>query len=181
MSKPALGRGLGTLLASGDLSPKFNSPKTEEIAKAGMPVDGPTHSGVSLLLQSTQAQTLPPLDARVPEISSVESVESASLRLLPTGAPVNLLIPRFLWACDGLMILAASIWAVIGIDLWRWAGIGLLLAVGATQSVVAWLLLDPSVSGVPFDALTNSSSASPETSPPRVRVHFVDEIPRNRR
>ena len=181
MSKPALGRGLGTLLASGALSPKFNRPKTEENAKAGMPVDGPTHSGVSLLLQSTQAQTLPPLDARAPQISSVGSVESADLRLLPAGSPVSLLIPRLLWACDGLMILAASIWTVVGVDLWRWAGIGLLLAVGATQSVVGWLLLDPGVSGVPFDALANPSSSPSEARPPRVRVHFVDEIPRNRR
>ena len=90
-------------------------------------------------------------------------------------------IPLALFASDAVMIGVASLWAVAGYGSWRWLGIGLLLVVGCVQAVAAWRLHGGSAVSPPSPTWLKPASPETVSNPARVRVHFVDELPRNRR
>jgi hypothetical protein len=166
MSKPALGRGLGSLLArnggenaNGVNASEATTPESRAPGGAGASRAG----GVSLLLRGRDA------------VSGGGSITSGRLTSIPQWV-----VPA-LYASDAVMLLVAVLWMALGAGSWRWLGIALLLAVGCVQALAATVL-----SNAPPErpVVTPPEEQTPEAGPERkahIRVHFVDELPRNRR
>lgn len=135
---------------------------------AGSPETGA--GGVSLLLRGPERDAVP------------GGTAGASPSVVEDGAGVASWIPIALFASDAVMIVVATLWAAAGSGTWRWGGIALLLGVGCVQAVVAWRLRGGGARPVnaPLAWLTAAPSGT-VAAPARVRVHFVDELPRNRR
>lgn len=108
----------------------------------------------------------------------------ASSRELPGERPASEGIPAWispaLFASDGVMLAVAALWTFAGNGDWRWLGIGCLLAVGSVQALVAWSLR-PRQETAPSSTQRWPEPGEPAGSVPRMRVHFVDELPRKRR
>jgi hypothetical protein len=170
MSKPALGRGLGSLLSGGDAvrNGVVSAPGGSNPRPAGSPESGA--GGVSLLLRGPERELV------------LAGTAEASPSVDAEGTGVGSWIPITLFASDAVMIVVATLWAAAGSGSWRWGGIALLLGVGCVQAVVAWRLHGGEAR--PFNAPLTWLKAAPSgtiAAPARVRVHFVDELPRNRR
>lgn len=150
MSKPALGRGLGSLL-NGSPPPAAEAPS--EPAPA---------AGVNLLLQGREA----------------EEYE------LESPAPVNSWIVPVLFGADALLVIAGALLLASAHPMARWVAGGILILVGGSLAVAAVVLqgrrLPPPRPQVLRPAPT-SASGTPAVPGPRVRVHFVDELPRQRK
>ncbi len=124
----------------------------------GDPV-GADPAGVQLLLRGTDGSELV-----IPEP--------------PADPPATHPFPR--WALAGaivvdLLLLAVAVWAVLGRGGWmRFVAAGVLLTVGASVlSVAAWLRGQP--------AIRELESLNPlAEEKPRLRVQFMDELPRGR-
>ncbi len=166
MSKPALGRGLGSLLAgnggenaNGGNGSESNTPESRAPGVAGASKTG----GMSLLLRGREA------------VSGGASTASGRLTSIPRWV-----VPA-LYASDAVMLLVAVLWMALGAGSWRWLGIALLLAVGCVQALAATVLSNaPPERPVITPPEEQTSEAAPERKA-HIRVHFVDELPRNRR
>lgn len=212
MSKPALGRGLGSLLSREDSArptpfsvPAVNGGNTPgaEVPVSVRP-EAPK-AGVTLLLSGRESREAaisgaepsdpaegvsaaderssidfvgkPAQDGRVPVAPDpvFPSAESLGDRVVLPGW----ILPA-LYASDAVMLCVGVFWTLAGSGNWRWLGIGSLLAVGCVQTLVAWHLQQGRDSAPP-SAERWPAPGEPAGGVPRLRVHFVDELPRNRR
>jgi hypothetical protein len=135
--------------------------------------------GVTLLLRGLDRAAPEPVSP-VPEPASEGASDARSASGSGTER-VAAWIPVALFASDAVMIGVATLWAVAGYGSWRWLGIALLLVVGCVQAVAAWRLRGGSAASPPSPTWLKPASPESVSNPARVRVHFVDELPRNRR
>ena len=165
MSKPALGRGLGSLLKSGQ------SPDAEPSAQN--PVNPAPNGGVKLLLRGREDEN--------PSESIGDSAAWLSPGLIAADLVLVLAGCLLLFSRSPSTRLAAGILLVL-------VGAGLATAVAVLNQRPAARPQprpsppDPSSQPPPTAAGTNSPVKGPQPPPgPKVRVHFVDEFPRQRK
>lgn len=150
MSKPALGRGLGSLL-NGSPPPAAEAPS--EPAPA---------AGVNLLLQGRDA-----------EETEMESPAPATLWLVP-----------LLFGADAFLVIAGALLLASSHPIARWVAGGILILVGGSLAIAAVMLQGRRAGPARPQMLrptTTSAAGTPAVPGPRVRVHFVDELPRQRK
>lgn len=167
MSKPALGRGLGSLLNRGGEERTNGAPAAQNPQADSRPPAAkmPKPAGISLLLRGRDSA------------ANGASNDAGRTTVIPPW-----IVPS-LYASDAVMVLVTILWTAFGSGSWRWVGIALLLSVGCVQAWVAAILsAAPDRSGLFSEPETPGDDQTP--APERkahIRVHFVDELPRNRK
>ena len=164
MSKPALGRGLGSLLKGGQ------TPDAEPSAQnAATPSHSPTsNGGVKMLLRGGDEE---------------DSIASAS------SSPSAAWLTPAMLAADGVLVVAGCLLLFSNSHATRLAAGVLLVLVGAALATMVAVLNQrpaPRVQQRPAPSTPSPSPAPGSKTPPppagpKVRVHFVDEIPRQRK
>lgn len=164
MSKPALGRGLGSLLKGGQ------TPDAEPSAQnAATPSHSPTsNGGVKMLLRGG--------DDEEPIASAASSAGIAWL------TPALLAADLVLVAAGCLLLFSTSPATRLT------SGVLLVMVGGALATMVAVLNQRPAprvqqrpAPSTPSPSPTPGSKTPAPPAGPKVRVHFVDEIPRQRK
>lgn len=164
MSKPALGRGLGSLLKGGqtpDAEPSAQNAATPSLSP-------PSNGGVKMLLRGGEEE---------------DSIASPSSSLGTAWlTPALIAADLVLLAAGSLLLFSTSSATRLA------AGVLLVLVGGALASIVAVLHQRPTprVQQRPSQSIPSSNpppGSKPPVPPagPKVRVHFVDELPRQRK
>lgn len=152
MSKSALGRGLGSLLKS--------EPPPASSTDAGPNPNSSPNGGVKLLLHGRDEE------------------ESAIVSTEPTHAWLSPALLGF----DAALVLAGCLLLFSQSPTTRLAAGILLVAVAASIGIVLVLLNHrPAPRPTAFNPAAKTNGQPPEPPAPKIRVHFVDELPRQRR
>lgn len=152
MSKSALGRGLGSLLKS--------EPPPASAADAAPNLNASPNGGVNLLLRGRDEEEMTPVSA----------------------APTHAWLSPALLGFDAVLVLAGCLLLFSHTPITRLVAGILLVAVAASIGIVLVLLNHrPAPRQAAFSPGPKANGQAPEPQPAKVRVHFVDELPRQRR
>ena len=147
MSKPALGRGLGSLLNG----------RSTPVPESG-PVANPP-AGVKLLLRGGEEEEDCPN---------------------PSAAAAPWLVP-LLFGADAVLVVAGALLFFWGHPVARIAAGAMLVLVGGSLAFAAVLLGSRPPKAAPSRPTSARPGAGASETPAKLRVHFVDEMPRQRK
>ena len=192
MSKPVLGRGLGSLLGSTDNKNQSDaSPKGVGLLlrgsnpSSGTPVSEVIEAEVTVtpvVPEPVQLQVTSPEMGRQNSLPTTEIAQSGRPTPISTTTPTvanEPVTPVEWWRNPIIWLVSADVFFV-GLAGWialsghspvRWIGVLILMLIAGSIGFIGYF----------FPSLGSSSAPVPEPKDkPKIRVHFVDELPKRR-